>query len=76
MYGRQRREEIPTSNKPNNALLFAAADSALYLAERELAMVGEMCPILGYIAVRPAAQREVILTHLCSCDIFQFVSHG
>ncbi|PQE08014.1 TPR domain-containing protein [Rutstroemia sp. NJR-2017a BBW] len=76
IYGRRHSDTKPQQNASNNALLITVPESGLPFALDEVKMLEDLCPFLGLNPVKPTPRRDEILTHLRTCTIFHFASHG
>ncbi|KAI8173262.1 hypothetical protein KHU50_004773 [Colletotrichum sp. SAR 10_65] len=76
-----RRQSMPQYDSgPINVLLVAMNitpnRTPLPYAEREVAMLKDLCPALDATPIQPVQHKEDILTELSRCDIFHFAGHG
>ncbi|KAJ3951287.1 hypothetical protein N0V92_012305 [Colletotrichum tropicale] len=76
-----RRQSMPQYDSgPINVLLVAMNITPnripLPYAEREVAMLKDLCPALNATPIQPVQHKEDILTELSRCDIFHFAGHG
>ncbi|KAK6528991.1 hypothetical protein TWF694_004215 [Orbilia ellipsospora] len=79
IYGQERK--APDLTVTNDALLVSMSKttghSDLYFAEKEIEVLGGLCPALGLTAKKPAhLQRDDVLSGLSCCGVFHFAGHG
>jgi tetratricopeptide (TPR) repeat protein len=75
-----RQKISQNSSGPINALLVSMASTPrhpnLPYAEREVAILEELCPALAATPIRPPQRKLDILSELSTCEIFHFAGHG
>jgi tetratricopeptide (TPR) repeat protein len=77
IHGRRRRI---TPSAPAQALLVAMQDtpehSKLPFAVKEVAMLHDLCRLMGFNPIEPGRRKQDIMPHLPNCKIFHFAGHG
>ncbi|KAI1370096.1 CHAT domain-containing protein [Hypoxylon crocopeplum] len=66
----------PTARALLIAMETTPGKGALEFAEREVAMLSQLCPDLKLQPIRPAPRKADVLEHLDNCNIFHFAGHG
>jgi tetratricopeptide (TPR) repeat protein len=74
----RRRRIAPSA--PAQALLVAMQDtpehSRLPFAVKEIAMLHDLCRLMGFNPIEPGQRKQDIMPHLPDCKIFHFAGHG
>jgi tetratricopeptide (TPR) repeat protein len=77
IHGRRRRI---TPSAPAQALLVAMQDtpehSRLPFPVKEVAMLHDLCRLMGFNPIEPGRRKQDVISHLPNCKIFHFAGHG
>ncbi|KAI3331715.1 CHAT domain-containing protein [Xylariaceae sp. AK1471] len=80
IYGRRRAAPVATFSVSEQAVLVDMQDtpgqSSLHFATKEVAMIYDLCKLIGLEPVKPGRRKRDIIPHLSKSRIFHFAGHG